>query len=352
MSYDIDAIHGEMLSLLPDGYQKTIGFPAYDLTRAFALAAVSLSGDVEIAKAATDADNLTGDGLTRWCSQRKGIARRPAAYATGSVTVSGSGTVTAGDLFESGGGVQFAADETKAVAGGGTVAVTAVLPGAAGNVAANTVTRMPVTLQGISAVTNPGAMTGGYDAESDAALRARYYDAVNHPVTGANKNAYRAWALEVTGVGRVKVFPLANGDNTVEVCIIDSNMQPATGSLLAAVQSYIDPGCAGTGEGVAPMGAYCTVTTPGELTVHAACTVTLAAGYEAAEVLAGIQSAITAYLAEVAFVGTYVSYAKIANCVNDAAGVLDYTGLTVNGGVVNIPVGDREVAVLGEVAIS
>ena len=111
-------------------------------------------------------------------------------------------------------------------------------------------------------------MTGGYDAETDDSLRARYYVAVLTPATSANKNQYVAWAESVPGVGGAKCYPLANGANTVGICIIDSNHQPASAELVAAVQVYIDPGSAGIGEGAAPIGAYCTVTSATGLAIN------------------------------------------------------------------------------------
>ena len=349
----MDTVHGDILVNISDSYQKTVGFPTYDLTRAFALAIKSLGDDLLTSEAAADVDNMTGDALTKWCYQRKGVTRKAAAYASGTITiVTGTGTITKGALFESTGGIQFAATEAKSVTDGDTVEVQAVVAGASGNVAAGAVTKMPVTLTGISVVTNPAAMTGGYDAETDDSLRARYYVAVLTPATSGNKNQYIAWAESVTGVGGAKCYPLANGENTVEVCIIDSNMQPASAELVAAVQAYIDPGGSGTGEGVAPIGAYCTITSAAGLSVNVACMVTLASGYDTAAVLANVTTGINAYLAGIAFSAAYASYAKIANAVNDAAGVLDYTGLTVNGGTDNISVPDKSVAIVGTVSIA
>ena len=353
MSYDVDVIHAGILGNIDDKYQKTIGFPMYDLTRAFALAIKSLGDDLETAEAAADVDNMTGDALTKWCYQRKGISRKAAACAAGTVKiVTGTGTISKGDLFESFGGIQFASTENKAVTDGATVCVQAVVAGASGNVVAGSVTLMPVTLAGISTVTNETAMYGGYDAESDISLRARYYEAVTAPPTSGNKNQYISWAKSVTGVGGAKCYPLANGANTVEVCIIDSDMQPASTDLIAAVQAYIDPGSTGTGEGAAPIGACCTVTSATGLAINVACTVTLASGYDSAVVLTNVTSAVKAYLSSIAFSGAYVSYAKIANAVNDAEGVLDYSGLTVNGGTANITVPDKSVAVVGTVSIA
>lgn len=353
MSYDVDTIHEEILGNISDTYQKTVGFPTYDLTRAFALAIKSLGDDLLTVESAADVDNMTGDALTKWCYQRKGVVRKVATYAAGTIKIiTGTGTIAEGDLFESAGGIQFAAAESKSVTDGDTVAVQAIAAGASGNVVVGAVTLMPVTLVGISVVTNEAAMTGGYDAESDDSLRARYYEAVLTPATSGNKNQYIAWAKSVSGIGGAKCYPLANGANTVEVCIIDEDMQPASAELVGNVQEYIDPGITGTGDGVAPIGAYCTVTSAAGLPIDAACTVTPASGYDSATVLANVTANIKAYLAGIAFSGTYVSYAKIANAVNDAEGVLDYMGLTVNGGTDNIPVPDKSVAIVGTVSIA
>lgn len=352
MSYDVETVHGQMLEAISDEYQKSVGFPAWDITRAFALAVCSLGDDVDTAFGKTDVDALSGDELSRWCAQRRGITRRAAVAASGTVTiVTGQGEINTGNLFESEGGIQFRATESKTVTEGDTVAVEAVIPGISGNVAANTVTKMPVTLSGIAVVTNEKAMTGGYDEETDEALRERYYNDLTIVQNGANANSYAKWALDVSGVGRVKVFPLANGANTVEVCVIGSDMRPAATSLVKAVQDYIDPGITGSGAGVAPMGAYCTVTTATAKSINITCVATLMPGYSQATVLANIKAKITAYLQSVAFVGTYVSYAKVADAVMDAEGVSDYAAMKVNGGTDNIPIADREVAVLGIISI-
>lgn len=352
MSYDVETVHGQMLEAISDEYQKSVGFPAWDITRAFALAVCSLGDDVDTAVGKTDVDALSGDELSRWCAQRRGITRRAAVAASGTVTiVTGQGEINTGNLFESEGGIQFRAAESKTVTEGDTVAVEAVIPGISGNVAANTVTKMPVTLSGIAVVTNEKAMTGGYDEETDEALRERYYNDLTIVQNGANANSYAKWALDVSGVGRVKVFPLANGANTVEVCVIGSDMRPAAASLVKAVQDYIDPGITGSGAGVAPMGAYCTVTTAAAKSINITCVATLMPGYSQATVLANIKAKITAYLQSVAFTGTYVSYAKVADAVMDAEGVSDYAAMKVNGGTDNIPIADREVAVLGTISI-
>lgn len=254
-----------------------------------------------------------------------------------------------GDLFESTGGIQFAATETKVITTSGAVSVQAIVSGSAGNVGIGSITKIPVTIAGIASVTNTAAATGGYEEETDGDLRNRYYEALQKPATSGNVYHYEQWAKSVSGVGGAKVFPLWNGDNTVQVVIINSDKGVAPSGLVELVQEYIDPNVTGTGEGQAPIGAYCTVTSATGISVNVSVRIQLMSGYELASVTSAIEENITAYLQEIAFEQTYVSYGKIANAVNDTEGVLDYSNLLVNNGTANIEIGEKEVAILGTV---
>ena len=342
----------QLLEAMPDSYQKTIGFPTYDL-----LAAVSLrmeGTDEEIAQAKTllDPENLTGDDLDRFVFPRSGLDRRQATFAHGVVHVVGTGTVSEGALFESGGGIQFYATQTVQITGEGDVPVTCRQDGTAGNLPAHSVTQMPVTIQGIASCDNPAPMSGGYDEEDDAAYYERYLLKIRTPATSGNIYHYQSWALEVAGVGAVKVFPLGHGANTVDVVIVDSTGQPADSELVQEVQDYIDPGSGGKGEGQAPVGAQCYVSAATAKPITISCTVSKLNTAEEETVTAGIKAAVAAYLAEIAFEQDYVSYARIGDRILDVEGVLDIEGLLVGGGTANIQVGEREVATLGEVTLS
>ena len=52
--------------------------------------------------------------------------------------------------------------------------VVAVAPGSAGNVQAGAISLLSSAISGVDMVTNAVAMTGGLDAESDPAFRARF----------------------------------------------------------------------------------------------------------------------------------------------------------------------------------
>lgn len=355
MSLDLTDIHQDMLSAISDRYQKTTGFPAYDFTRAFALAVLSLDGDIELAEANLDVDNLTGVALDTYIKQHRGLTRKYATYATATLrVVSGGGEILAGALFSTLSGVEFYAISDGTYAQGDTFIVRAYVAGDSGNVGPNAITYMPVTIAGIGAITNDGAASGGYDAETDDEFRDRYYDDLQNPNNGSNQQAYIAWAMSVPGVGRVRIFPQTLGPNTVEVCVVDANMEPAGAALLRQVQELIDPNGNGDGSGEAPIGAACTVTSATALEIDVSATVTLAEGQTLAGVTAAVQANLTAYLREIAFDKgvTYVSYTQIASRINVTEGVLDHGALKVNNGSTNVALTDRQTPVLGTVVLT
>ncbi len=345
----VDSIHAALLAQIPDSYQKTTGFPTWMLTRAMAHGLAE--GETVITKAQQnlDPENLHGDDLTHYVFTRTGQERREAVFASGMLTASGEGIISAGDLFETEGGIQFRAAETVIVSGTASVPVFCVTPGTAGNVAAGTVCKMPVQLPGIDSITNPLPMTNGFDAETDAELLDRFLERLQQPVTGSNKWQYLMWAKEVSGVGAARVFPLGHGDGTVDVIIIDSDGQPANPALVQAVQEYIDPESAGKGEGQAGIGAHCYVSAAEGIAVNVAVTVKC---LDSTGISEAVQKSIVGYLASIAFQQDYVSYGKLAVAVNETAGVLDYRDFIINGNTANIPVSERQVAVCGEVNVT
>ncbi len=330
---------------ISDEYEKTAGYLLWDITEAVGQEMDGQDNDITNARALFDADNLTGELLERFVKQRKGLTRKAATYAVGVLQVQGTGTVTTGDLFETENGAQFAATETVETVGSGNVEIMAVAAGNAGVVGAGTITQMPVTLAGIVACNNPEPTHDGYDAESDDSLRQRYYAKLRTPDSGANKYAYRNWALEVPGVGDAEVFPLGHGANTVDVVIIDTDRLPASSDLVADVQAYIDPESSGRGEGRAMMGAHCYVSSAAGQTINLTGKLIINGNQTAVE--AAAKAAVKRYLVSIAYSGYSVSYAQINSAILETAGVLDVENLTVNGGTANIAVAERSVAVLG-----
>lgn len=342
----------EMLAAMPESYQKTIGFPTYDLLAAVSLRMEGTDEAIDEAKQQLDPENLHDSALDRYIYPRSGLERKAATFAHGSLTVTGTGTVEQGTLFESGGGVQYYATETVAIEGEGTVPVTCTVDGTAGNLPAHSVTQMPVAVQGIASCDNPEPIGGGYAEESDSEYYARYLLRLRTPATSGNIYHYQQWALEVSGVGHVKVFPRVQGVNTVDVVIADNAGQPADTALVKAVQEYIDPESEGAGRGQAPIGAQCFVSAASAKSIAIACKVSKLDTADEESVTAAIKSAVADYLASTVFAQSYVSYGQVAAAILSADGVVDFEGLAVGGGTANIAVGERECPVLGEVTIT
>ena len=142
----------------------------------------------------TRAATSNGTDLDSWMADFT-LTRLPAVSANGIVTFSrfapvSSALVPVGTTVRTADGSQsfnVIADTTNAAysaAQGGyllasgyasvDVPVTAATPGTAGNVQAGTVSLIVSALPGIDTVNNAAAFQGGLDAESDAALRARF----------------------------------------------------------------------------------------------------------------------------------------------------------------------------------
>jgi uncharacterized phage protein gp47/JayE len=349
---DVETIHSEMLEELDPSYQKSPGFPAYDLTRAFALAVASLAGDVEAAEARLDPENLTGAELDLYVWQHRAVDRKQAAAAEGTLRVTaGAGHISAGDLFATAAGVLFMATGSIDAVTGTLFPVAAVEPGSAGNAAAGTVTVMPVTIQGIGGIVNDEALSGGYDQESDEELRARYYEVLQKPANGGNVYQYEQWCKAVEGVGRAVVVPTPRGPNTVDVYLVDSNGDPADEDLVAEVQALLDPNGNGDGAGEAPIGAVCTVQAAEEKELTIEASLMAAEGSDIAALHDVVQDAIQAMVRKTALAGTSLRHSALVDATM-VEGVLDYLTLTVNGSSGTTYFEASEVPVLGSLVIS
>lgn len=185
-------------------------------------------------------------------------------------------------------------------------------------------------------------ITSGVERETDENLRARFYQQIQAPSTSGNAADYVKWALEVPGVGDVKVFPLWDGPGTVKVLIVDSNME-IDETLEQAVYEYI--------EEVRPIGATVTVDSPTEKVIAVSANVVLDGSKTLEEVEAAFTDAFTQYLKSTVFETYTVSYARIGSILLSTPGVEDYENLLVNDDTANIIIGDEEMPIAGDVTL-
>lgn len=158
------------------------------------------------------------------------------------------------------------------------------------------------------------------------------------------------WAQQIQGVGGARVFPLWAGPKTVKVVIVNAEHQPASPLLVSQVQQFIDP-APGLGEGQAPVGAVVTVESATGKVVDVSAKVTLAAGYALQPVIQAFTALLEKYRKEKAFAATYISQSVIGALLLNTEGVLDYSGLKLNGGTANIPLLETEVPLFGNVVL-
>lgn len=186
----------------------------------------------------------------------------------------------------------------------------------------------------------------GENETSDDDIRTAYYEYINNTVSDGNTNQYKRWCSEYDGIGNSKIFPLWNGDNTVKVSILSTSNRAASDELIAEFQEYLDPGSTGMGDGVAPIGAFVTVTTATEIPINVTATVTMKSGYTNTD---DISTALDKYFGDIAYNKTQVAYMSVGATILNADGVESVSNLTINNGTTDITLGNEQIPVLGTV---
>lgn len=226
-----------------------------------------------------------------------GITREGAAAAGGTVQFNATPGIPlpSGALMQDSTGQVILATTASVTGATGTtsiiVPVVAATLGSIGNLPAGA----PVTLQtgvaGIQAsgiVASPG-LTGGVNAETDAALQTRLQARLSLPPQGGASYDYVSWAKLVSGVTRVWVFPLYYGPGTVVVQFTtDGRANPLPLSAdITAVQNQINAKAPVIGTTYVQALAAETLA----VTLH---NLTPATGYTLAQAQANVTSAIAA----------------------------------------------------------
>lgn len=159
-------------------------------------------------------------------AQLRGVSRREAAKATGTVRFfageerTQAAEIPAGTVCMTAEGQRYVTTEAGTIAVGETqtdLPVEAAEAGAAWNTAAGRIVYLALPPSGVTACTNPLALTNGADSEDDEALRARVLATYNRLANGANAAYYRQTAMSFDGVAAVTVIPRSRGVGTVDV---------------------------------------------------------------------------------------------------------------------------------------
>ena len=283
--------------------------------------------------------------------QELGLARNAATHAEYELVFEGAPPVDGDRFFTD--GMYF-----KARAGEGAHTLVAESSGSGANGVVPGTQAVPVnTIQGLKFAIFGALLEPGADTEGDEDYRQRIRDKIAGPAENGNAQHYKTWCEEIDGVGRARIIPLWNGENTVKGVIVGADGAPAAQSVVERVQEHVDPGGSGLGNGAANIGAYFTAVSAGGVDINVSFGVTLKSGYTADQVREQAVEALTAYLKDIALhtpdsEGMTVRISTIGTLIYSLEGVTDYSGLSLNGGTANVEIDKESVAVPGVVSVN
>ncbi len=329
--------------------------------------------------------------LIRICEDR-GITRKPATYA--SVSVQGDAEIPKGTrvrlkgyVFDVGDALDVGAHLYKAVcetAGEGPNGVTGK---------AQVMDYVPA----LTWVTINELLIPGQNIESADSLRKRYLESFDTTGFGGNIRDYQKKVLAISGVGAVRVTRAWNRDihpgqmipsekvtrwyettnatfpdevqswltavytaakerlltvgGTVLITILGSDFAPASDELVKEVQEAVDPDD-GEGTGIAPIGHLVTVHSAEAVPINVSAKLSFSSGHTYTELSAAIDAALSDYLKELRTSwqdekSLVVRIRQIEKRILGIPGILDIGGLTMNGQMENLDLGQYQVPTYG-----
>lgn len=251
--------------------------------------------------------------------------------------------------------------------GPGQYRLTCETPGVTGNSYTGPI--LPITvIPGLTSAQITDILVPGDDREGEEALRERVISALRERPFGGNVADYKRVVLAIDGVGAVQVYPTWDGGGTVKLSVMGADWMPASAQLVETVQTAVDPPPnQGLGYGTAPIGARVTVTAPETAEVDVSAVLTLRAGYTVEQMQPLVEAAVGEYLLGVrkqwaepdadrlTSYSCWVYLARVVSAILQVPGVVNATGVTLNGGTVDLQLVEtglvQQVPVPGEVAL-
>jgi uncharacterized phage protein gp47/JayE len=228
-----------------------------------------------------------------------------------------------------------------------TVAVVANTSGSAGNVQAGAISLLSTAVAGIDTVTNALALSGGMDAESDTAFRARF----GSYLASLSKATNLAIGEAIAGIQQGLTYAIAeNVDQTGALLMgnfivtVDDGSGHPPASLLSVVQQTVNA--------VRPVGSSFGVQGPVVSFADVSMTLTTAAGASHPAAVAAVAAAIETYIAGLG-VGATLCYTRLAQLAYDASSaVTNVSAVLLNGGTVDLVPPAFGAVVAGTVAVA
>ena len=333
-----DEIHETMLAALPADLDTSEGGHTWNLTRPTALVLAEMCEFVlpEVIKLIFPEWSY-GTFLDEHAKGR-GITRRAATAAIGKITITGTAgaVIPAGSLFSTASvngepSVDFKTTAAATIPSSGsiTVDIQCTQGGIVGNTAANTIVLVGSRINGVTAVTNANATSGGTEEESDASLIERICEfdkSQGESFIGCVAD-YKRWATSVSGVGDAVIITPTDDSGLIKIILTDANGAAATTALCNKVYNYImspdNPAAR-----LAPVNANLSVVPPDSIAIAIKATVELEPGYTLAGVKAAYLAQIASYLPQAMDEGE-IKYTRLAAALAAVEGANDYSNLQI-----------------------
>lgn len=226
------------------------------------------------------------------------------------------------------------------------VPVKADVAGAGGNALAGAINTLSSAIVGVDTVSNAATLINGLDAESDAALRARFVDYI----ASLSKATTAAAAYALSSIKQGTQYTLvenAQYNGTADLgyfyVVVDDGSGAPTSEFLASAANAIDA--------VRPVGSRYGVFAPVVVTATVQMTVSVAAGYAAAATKTAVQGAVRDYINALPL-GVSLNYTRLAQLAYDAsAGVQNVSGVTLNGATADLAATNNQAIKAGTVTV-
>lgn len=359
---DFSALVSDQVASLQAGARALLDYTVGSVIRSIveANASVALWFQALLASLlqAMRASTAVGTDLDSWMADY-GVVRLAASAATGQVTFSrftttAQAVVPVGAIVQTPDGSQkYSVDldtsnaAYSAALGGyvlaiGTgsvvVKVTAQTPGSAANVVAGAVTSIQGSIVGVDMVTNASPYTNGNDAETDAALRARFVAYIG----SLSKATKTAIANAISNVRPGLSWTIVEDQNYAGAtqqgyfyAVVDDGTGSPGSTLLTSVANAIDA--------VRPVTSTFGVFAPVVVNAAVVMTCTIAAGYDAVATKALVAAALKAYINGLTL-GQSLPYTRLAQVAYDASpGVTNVTAVTLNAGTSDLAATPQQV---------
>jgi uncharacterized phage protein gp47/JayE len=212
-----------------------------------------------------------------------------------------------------------------------TATIKAVTPGTGANVGAGLISVLGSSIPGVDTVTNALAVTNGFNAESDTAVKARfvlYIQSLTQGTKAACINAVLNMQLGASCAITENINYSGFAQPGYFYAVVDDGTGTPSPTFLSAAYAAIDA--------VRAEGTIFGVFAPVVVTANAGLTITVSTGYTLSAVKTLVGSAISQYINSLG-AGATLPYTKLSQLAYGASpGITNVTAVTLNGGTADV----------------